>query len=80
MKEYWWVRKLLYNGEYYYLYVVKEAAIQEGVSIKWGASWNVEDIRQWEGTMEEAMNAYIDLRRSQGRRPFMDGPHFELIG
>ena len=28
MKEYWWVRKLLYNGEYYYLYVVKEAAIQ----------------------------------------------------
>jgi len=23
------------------------------------------------------MNAYIDLRRSQGRRPFIDGPHFE---
>ena len=36
------------------------------------------DIRKWEGTMEEAMNAYIDLRRSQGRRP-IDGPHFELI-
>jgi hypothetical protein len=30
--------------------------------------------------MEEAMNAYIDLRRSQSRRPFMDGPHFEKIG
>jgi hypothetical protein len=29
--------------------------------------------------MEEAMNAYIDLRRSQGRRPFIDGPHFERI-
>jgi len=29
--------------------------------------------------MEEAMNAYIDLRRSQGKRPFIDGPHFELI-
>jgi len=28
--------------------------------------------------MEEAMNAYVDLRRSQGRRPFIDGPHFEL--
>jgi len=25
------------------------------------------------------MNAYIDLRRSQGRRPFIDGPHFELM-
>jgi len=26
----------------------------------------------------DAMNDYIDLRRSQGRRPFIDGPHFEL--
>ena len=24
----------------------------------------------------EAMNAYIDLRRSQSRTPFIDGPHF----
>jgi hypothetical protein len=28
--------------------------------------------------MEDAMNEYIDLRRSQGRRPFIDGPHFQL--
>jgi hypothetical protein len=28
--------------------------------------------------MEQAMNAYVDLRRSQGKRPFIDGPHFEL--
>ena len=28
---------------------------------------------------EDAMNAYIDLRRSQGRRPFIDGPHFEVM-
>ena len=33
----------------------------------------------WKATMEEAMNAYIDLRRSQNRRPFIDGPHFELM-
>jgi len=33
-----------------------------------------------EGKAFDAMNAYIDLRRSQGRRPFIDGPHFELIG
>jgi hypothetical protein len=24
------------------------------------------------------MNSYIDERRKQGRRPFIDGPHFEL--
>jgi len=64
---------------------IKEAATQLGVPICWGAAWGTPDmpypmdIRKWEGTMEEAMNAYIDLRRSQGRRPFIDGPHFERI-
>jgi len=64
---------------------IKEAAEVVGVPICWGAAWGTPetpypmDIRKWEGTMEDAMNAYIDLRRSQGRRPFIDGPHFELI-
>ena len=58
---------------------MKAAAIDCGVAVKWGAAWTVGDIREWDGTMEEAMNAYIDLRRSQGRRPFIDGPHFELM-
>jgi len=26
------------------------------------------------------MNDYIDTRRQEGRRPFIDGPHFELSG
>jgi len=56
----------------------KLAAIEEGVSIRWGAAWQINDIREWDGTMQDAMDAYIDLRRSQGRRPFIDGPHFEL--
>ena len=58
---------------------MKEAAIQEGVKIRWGAAWHINDMRDWDGTMEDAMNAYIDLRRSQGRRPFIDGPHFESM-
>ena len=57
----------------------KEASIREGVGIRWGASWHIPDLREWEGTAEEAMMAYIDLRRSQGRRPFIDAPHFELV-
>jgi len=28
--------------------------------------------------MEDAMNHYIDERRRQGRRPFIDAPHFEI--
>lgn len=58
---------------------MKEGADMAGVAVKWGAAWSVGDIRNWDGTMEDAMNSYVDLRRSQGRRPFIDGPHFELI-
>ena len=57
---------------------MKEAAIECDVSIRWGAAWNVPDITQWDGSMEDAMNHYIDTRRSEGRRPFIDAPHFEI--
>jgi len=59
---------------------VAEAAREVDVPIVWGAAWTVPNIAQYsEGTMEDAMNSYIDVRRSQGRRPFIDGPHFELV-
>jgi len=58
---------------------MKEGANAAGVAVRWGAAWHVPDIRKWEGTMEDAMNAYVDRRREQGRRPFIDGPHFELM-
>ena len=57
---------------------MKEASIETGAKICWGAAWHINDISEWSGTMEQAMNAYIDLRRSSGRRPFIDGPHFQL--
>lgn len=49
------------------------------VPLKWGAAWTIGNIAEWKGSMEEAMNSYVDLRRSQGRRPFIDAPHFEMI-
>lgn len=58
---------------------MKQAAIEKNVALRWGAAWNVPDIRLWRGTMEEAMNYYIDERRKQNKRPFIDGPHFELV-
>ena len=57
----------------------KEAAKEVGCSIKWGAAWSEGDIRTYPRTSEDAMMAYVDLRRSQGRRPFIDAPHFELM-
>jgi hypothetical protein len=57
---------------------VKQAAMELQVPVRWGGAWNVPDIREWQGTMQGAMDYYIDTRRSQGRKPFIDGPHFEL--
>ena len=56
-----------------------EAARRHTLAIKWGAAWSEGDIRMYGGTAEDAMNAYIDLRRSEGRRPFIDAPHFEMM-
>lgn len=57
----------------------KQAAINLDVPLRWGGAWHINDIRYWDGTMQDAMDAYIDLRRSQGKRPFIDAPHFELM-
>jgi hypothetical protein len=54
------------------------AAIEVNVGLRWGAAWNVPDVRGWNGTMEQAMNYYIDSRRTLGQRPFIDAPHWEL--
>ena len=58
---------------------MKQAAIEEDVHIRWGAAWTVSDIRSWEGTMEEAMLHYVDIRRGQNKRPFIVGPHFVVM-
>lgn len=57
---------------------MKQAATELNVPLRWGAAWNVPDIRKWQGNMESAMNHYIDERRKQGKRPFIDAPHFEI--
>jgi peptidoglycan L-alanyl-D-glutamate endopeptidase CwlK len=57
---------------------MKEGAQQVGLPIRWGAAWNIPDLRDWQTTSEAAMNYYIDARRAEGRRPFIDAPHFEI--
>lgn len=58
---------------------MRAAAREENVGIRWGAAWNIPDIRHWTDTMEAAMNFYVDARRGLGKRPFIDAPHFELV-
>lgn len=60
--------------------VMRQAAIENDVSMQWGGAWNVPDMRFWNDSMQAAMNHYIDEKRKKGARPFIDGPHFEISG
>ena len=73
---------------------MKEGAASCDVKLRWGAAWTIDDFGAWSGatmtfknnwvvnysaTAEDAMNSYVDTRRDQNRRPFIDAPHFELM-
>ena len=49
---------------------VTQACKEIDVPIRWGGNWRVKDLREWEGTAEELVEAY------DGK--FYDLPHFEI--
>ena len=56
---------------------IRQVANELDVTIRWGAAWH-KNLTDTEMSAEALMNEYIDLRRSQSRRPFIDAMHFEL--
>ena len=55
---------------------IRAAAEAEGVPIRWGGGWVLLN-----GTTKSAKALVADYsaaRRAAGRKPFLDGPHFEL--
>jgi peptidoglycan L-alanyl-D-glutamate endopeptidase CwlK len=57
---------------------VADAARKEGVPIIWGGAWG-RLVQDWpQGSAKQTQAAYVAERRAAGRRPFLDGPHFEL--
>ena len=56
---------------------MRVGAVIEGVDVTWGGAWH-KTLNDWDGSAHDLMNEYIDLRRSQGRKPFIDGPHFQI--
>ena len=58
---------------------VSAARQHGGVGLRWGGAWHIDNMLEYEGTAENATIEYVDLRRSQGRRPFMDSVHLEIF-
>jgi peptidoglycan L-alanyl-D-glutamate endopeptidase CwlK len=57
---------------------VADATRAEGVPLIWGGAWG-RLVQDWpKGSAKAAQDAYVAERRAAGRRPFLDGPHFEL--
>lgn len=53
----------------------KRAAIGEGVRVVWGAFWGpLNDT----ASLSAAIDEYTRRCRQRGRRPLIDGPHYEL--
>jgi peptidoglycan L-alanyl-D-glutamate endopeptidase CwlK len=70
--------KVTWDFEYYgrVADAVALAAKELDVSVVWGAAW-LAPLNSYEDAFE-AKGTYVALRKSQGRKPFIDGPHFEL--
>lgn len=56
---------------------MREAAILEGVGLRWGGIWD-RTLLELNGTIEDEVAAYVARRRDAGKKAFLDGPHNEL--
>jgi peptidoglycan L-alanyl-D-glutamate endopeptidase CwlK len=54
----------------------RAAAIAEGVPVIWGGAWG-QEMAQY-ATAKAGQAAYVARVKEAGKRPFLDGPHFEL--
>lgn len=62
----------------YMIAVAMRAAAKEfGVPILWGGCWQRLDLSTV--TPATMVEEYVTKRRRQGRRPFIDAPHYQLI-
>lgn len=56
---------------------MKQAAEELGVAIRWGGGWCRLD--GTDADPELMVAEYADRKRRQGKKAFMDGPHYELL-
>lgn len=54
---------------------MKQAAEEEGAALKWGGCWAL--LSEYDSA-KAAYDAYLERKRAKGKKPYTDGPHFEL--
>lgn len=56
---------------------VRVAARELNVALVWGGAWD-QAFTESDGPVEHLRDAYAQRIRDAGKKPFLDGPHFEL--
>ncbi len=56
---------------------MKQAAEELDINIRWGGCW--QKLNGDTRDPEQMVLDYIDQKRRQGRKPFVDTPHYELV-
>ena len=73
-----WVNGTInWNFDYYFKIAdaVRKASIELGMKVKWGGAWRY--LNDYDNS-RKAYAAYIAERKKLGKKPFLDGVHFEL--
>ncbi len=56
---------------------VRMAARELGISLRWGGAWDI-DFTASQDSPEDIVADYDARRRAEGKKAFLDGPHYEL--
>ena len=56
---------------------VRTAAQELEVPIRWGGAWDIL-LTSTDDPTEDIISGYVERRRSEGKKAFIDGPHYEL--
>ena len=73
-----WVNGTInWNFDHYFKIAdaVRKASIELGIKIKWGGAWRY--LNDYDSS-RKAYDAYIAERKKLGKKPFLDGVHFEI--
>lgn len=73
-----WVNGMInWNFDYYFKIAdaVRKASIELGVKVKWGGAWRY--LNDYDSS-KKAYDTYIAERKKLGKKPFLDGVHFEI--
>ncbi len=57
---------------------IRSVALTHSISLRWGGVWDVYAFTYTTKSPEELVTGYVSRMRVNGKKAFLDGPHFEL--